>query len=43
MKTALYAAEKLSLQAAPEDLKDPAMKPDRLVTSLSQVRDIIGA
>lgn len=43
MRTALYAAEKLGLQAAPEELKDPATKPDRLVTELLQVRDIVGA
>jgi FMN phosphatase YigB (HAD superfamily) len=42
MRTALYAAEKLGLQAAAEDLKDPATKPDRLITELTQVRDIIG-
>ena len=42
MRTALYAAEKLGLQAAPEDLKDPSTKPDRLVTSVSQVREIVG-
>ena len=43
MRTALYAAEKLSLQAAPEDMKDPAMKPDRLLTDLAQVRELVGA
>lgn len=42
MRTALYAAEKLGLQAAAEELKDPATKPDRLITSLAQVREIIG-
>ena len=42
MRTALYAAEKLSLQAAPEDMKDPAMKPDRLLTDLAQVRELVG-
>ncbi len=43
IRTALYAAEKLSLQASPEDMKDPAMKPDRLLTELTQVRDLVGA
>ena len=43
MRTALYAAEKLSLQAAPEDMKDPAIKPDRLLTDLAQVRDLVEA
>jgi len=42
MRTALYAAEKLSLQAEPEDMKDPHLKPDRLVTDLAQVRDLVG-
>jgi FMN phosphatase YigB (HAD superfamily) len=42
MRTALYAAEKLGLQASSEDLKDPASKPDRLITSLDQVREIVG-
>ena len=43
MRTALYAAEKLSLQADPEDMKDSHMKPDRLLTDLAQVRDLVGA
>lgn len=42
MRTALYAAEKLGLQASSEELKDPATKPDRLITSVEQVRDIVG-
>ena len=42
MRTALYAAERLSLQASPNDLKDPAIRPDRLLTDLRQVQDIIG-
>ena len=42
MRTALYAAEKLSLQAEPEDMKDPHLKPDRLVTDLAQVRELVG-
>ncbi len=42
MRTALYAAEKLGLQAAAEELKDPAMKPDRLLTRLIDVREILG-
>src|SRR6185436_4373061 len=40
MRTALYAAEKLGLQASSEELKDAATKPDRLITSLDQVREI---
>ena len=42
MRTALYAAEKLGLQAAAEELKDPATKPDRLMTKLLDVREILG-
>lgn len=41
MRTALYAAEKLGLQVTPDELKDPATKPDRLLTSLMQVRDLL--
>ena len=43
MRTALYAAEKLSLQADSADMKDHTLKPDRLLTDLVQVRDLIGA
>ena len=41
MRTALYAADKVSLRATKEDMRDPALKPDRLVTDLIQVRDIL--
>jgi len=40
-RTALFAHDKLSLRAAMADLKDPAVKPDRLLTELPQVRDIL--
>jgi FMN phosphatase YigB (HAD superfamily) len=40
-KTALYAAEKNSLQVTPEDLKNPDTRPDRLISDLSQLRDIL--
>ncbi len=43
MRTALYAAEKLGLQADSEDMKDHHLKPDRLLTDLVQVRELIGA
>lgn len=43
MRTALYAAEKLGLQVSPDQLKDPAIKPDRLLSKLSDLRDIVGA
>lgn len=41
MKTVLYAADKSSLQATAEDLKNPDTKPDRLITDLTQLRDIL--
>lgn len=41
-RTALFAGEKLSLKATAADLKDPAVKPDRLLTQLIQVRDLLG-
>lgn len=40
-RTALYAREKLGLSATAADLKDPEAKPDRLLTDLSQVRDLL--
>lgn len=40
--TAAYAGEKLGLSLTAEDLQDPETCPDRLLTKLSQVRDIIG-
>ena len=42
MRTALYAGEKVGLQVTGEELKDSAMKPDRLITKLPQIRDILG-
>lgn len=41
MRTALYAADKISLRATKDEMRDPALKPDRLVTDLIQVRDIL--
>ncbi|MDX1969634.1 MAG: HAD hydrolase-like protein [Planctomycetaceae bacterium] len=40
-RTALYAGDKISLKASVADLKDPTVKPDRLLTELGQVRDIL--
>merc|ERR1711964_512900 len=37
MKTALYAGDKNSLEATKPELKDPKIKPDRLLTSLEQI------
>lgn len=41
LRTALYAADKTSLQANAEDLRNPEIKPDRLITDLTQLRDIL--
>ena len=40
-KTALFAGDKLSLQATAAECKDPALKPDRLLTSLHQIRGLL--
>lgn len=42
MKTALLVAEKSGLEVSPELLKDPATRPDRLLTDLSQIAAMIG-
>jgi FMN phosphatase YigB (HAD superfamily) len=42
-KTALLVAEKSGLEVTSEMLRDPATKPDRLITHLSQIRDVVGA
>jgi hypothetical protein len=42
MKTALFASDKASLQATPEQLKEPASRPDVLLTELSQIAEVIG-
>lgn len=41
MRTALYAGDKLSLKATSAEVKDPEMKPDRLLTDLIQICDIL--
>jgi FMN phosphatase YigB (HAD superfamily) len=41
MRTALFAGDKDSLQATPEQLKDPSSRPDVLLTDLSQLADVI--
>ncbi len=41
MRTALYAADKTSLRATKEEMKNPEMRPDRLLTDLAQIRDIL--
>ncbi len=41
-RTALYAGDGTSLEASPDELRDPVLKPDRLITRISQVRDLLG-
>ena len=41
MKTALYAGDKSSLEATKQELKDPHIKPDRLLTDLRQIRQVL--
>jgi FMN phosphatase YigB (HAD superfamily) len=43
MKTALFAGDKASLQATPEQLKDPAGRPDVLLTELPQIVEVVGS
>lgn len=40
-RTALFAGDRNSLVATPEQLKDPAFRPDVLLTELPQVLDVI--
>ena len=42
MKTGLFAGDKTSLQASAEQLKDPASRPDVMLTELSQIADVVG-
>lgn len=41
MKTALYAADMTSLRATKAEMQDPAIRPDRLLTDLSQIREVL--
>jgi FMN phosphatase YigB (HAD superfamily) len=41
MRTVLFAGDKESLQASAEQLKDPASRPDVLVTELGQLTQVI--
>ena len=40
-RTVLYAADKTSLQATSSELRNPETRPDRLITDLAQLRDIL--
>ena len=42
MKTALFAGDKASLQAKPEQMKDAQKRPDVLLTEMSQLIEILG-
>jgi FMN phosphatase YigB (HAD superfamily) len=42
MRTALFAGDKGSLQATPEQLKDANCRPDVLLTDLAQIADVVG-
>src|SRR5690606_22015661 len=41
VRTALYAGDGTSLRAAKADVRDPRFQPDRLLTDLAQVREIL--
>ena len=41
-RTALFAGDKLSLQATAAECRDPVLKPDRLITELRQVLNLVG-
>src|SRR5262245_10021575 len=41
MRTALFAGDRASLQATPEQLKDPARRPDVLLTELTQITQVV--
>ena len=41
MRTALYAGDQTSLQATKADMKNSNLKPDRLLTDLTQIRDVL--
>lgn len=42
MRTALFAGDKTSIAATPEQLKDPATRPDLLLTELAQIEEAVG-
>jgi FMN phosphatase YigB (HAD superfamily) len=42
MRTALFAGDRASLQATPEQLKDSTSRPDILLTELKQVVEVVG-
>jgi FMN phosphatase YigB (HAD superfamily) len=42
LRTALFAGDRASLQATAEQLKEPASRPDVLLTKLSQITGVVG-
>ena len=42
MKTALFAGDRASLEATPEQFKETASRPDVLLTELNQIADVLG-
>ena len=42
MRTALFAGDRASFEASKDDLRDPEIKPDRLLTDLAQISEILG-
>ena len=41
LRTALFASDRAALSATPEQLKDPATRPDVLLTKLKQIADVV--
>jgi len=41
LKTALFAGDALSMQASKEEVRNPELKPDRLITKLDQLAEIL--
>jgi putative hydrolase of the HAD superfamily len=42
MRTGLFAGDKASLQATPEQMKESATRPDVLLTEVGQIADVVG-
>jgi phosphoglycolate phosphatase-like HAD superfamily hydrolase len=42
LRTALFAGDRTSLAATPEQVKDSASRPDVLLTQLSQIEEVVG-
>ncbi len=42
MKTALYAGDKASLEASKDEVRDPQLRPDRLLTEVNQILQVLG-